>query len=231
MNEYFQVVKDQLYTPFILYAIVLACACIGFARWNKHPALKLFPFYAIGYLIGDPVLFLLNITGSLGHAGKTIALNYENLFTLFEFLVYSLFFYPFLTNREKKAYALLFILYTGFFLMLTLWDNFGSSLERPDVSMLYTVQGALLLLLVIFYYINLFRNPAVKKVNKLPAIWIATGLAFLQAVLLPLSFFESYVFARLGRNAVLLFSFYNIFYMVNFLMIIRAFLCKPTNPS
>ena len=229
MQEFFQVVKEQFYMPFLLYAVIIACIVISIIKRKKHPELNWVPFYAIGYLIGEPGLVLYTRSGMDPHIAYSIQLNYENGYTFLEFILYSLFLYSYLGSLQKKIYAALAISFTVIFLFFTIKGNFPGPLQRPVISRLYTAEGLLLATLCILYFTNLVKKLPVGKLTRFSPFWIAVGLLFLQITLLPLSLIEDYLFKNFSAYASMLFSLYSVFYTINFSMVIYAFLCPPIN--
>ena len=150
-------------------------------------------------------------------------------FTLIEMVTFSIFFYQLITKIiVKKLIIISNIFFSLFFIyMLTIDPGFYASISETTQSRVYTAEGVILLMICLFYFIDFFKKPPNLNLNNEPVFWVSTGLLFFLTCTLPYSLLENYIRKKFPDLILTSYSIFYIFYILLFLMIIRAYLCKP----
>jgi hypothetical protein len=226
MDKTLAVYASQYYTSIISSVIAVICVFVGIRRRKIHPSLGLFPFYAAGYFFLDPLDLLLMAFKIRKLFYLLIFQNFDNLFTYFELVVYFKFFKPNLNRIQKKTFLLLLISFTIFFILATIKGNLNGPFRQSTKSMIYTIQSVILLIPCVFYYSNLFTNKPASDLKNDPRFWVVTGLFCMLFGMLPFSICEKYLLHNDYSTWVILSGIDNLLYGLNFIMIIRAYLCK-----
>ena len=233
MEEVVKTLSLQFYTPLLSLTVAIICMCLGFKKKKHFKHLRYFPIYAGLYSSLYILLYLLMILECNDIIGKIIINNYDNLFTLTEFIIYISFFKNFFNQQSyKTALRFLFLIYLIIFIYLTANANIKyHTLPQSIKSTIYTIESICLIIPCIIYFFYLFQgSPTLKLLNE-STFWIVMGVFFMLFCTLPYSIAENYFLRNdwvLGRQ---LYSLFNIFYTLNFLMIIRAYLCKVKNTT
>lgn len=218
------------YTEPMLILVLCIAFIISIKNRKKSKVLKFIPFYIMSLIIDfilSSIFFLTRESNSQSKLFLGISSYADYLFTLVEMTIFSHFYLQLIYNRiAKKIIIFLNIFFLIFFIYKLLEDkDFYHHISEDTQSIVYTVEGIILLLICIFYFFELFsRTPHLDLKNE-PVFWVSTGLLFFLACTLPYSLLENYI----DKNYpdYFLYSIFYIFYMLLFLMIIRAYLCKP----
>lgn len=225
------VLKSQLYTPILSFSAAIMCMAIGLKKRKYFTNIKNFSFYAAAYASLYLVQYILIVAVGNELVVRGIVNYYDNLFTIVEFIIYMTFFKSFFKQSSyQRAIEYLFYIYIVIFIYLTIRGSLKYGILTQSVkSTIYTIESLFLLVPCIFYFFYLFqRQPILRLLNE-PTFWIIIGLFFMLFCILPYSIAENYFLKNesvLGKHLGYLFD---IFYMINFLMIARAYLCKPRN--
>jgi hypothetical protein len=232
-----QVIFDDwarsFYSRPFLDLILIVAFIISVKKKNVHNILRFFPFYIsalfIVYLSLDIYLFF-----PIEIRRKIIRLDFlvDHLFTLFELLIFSDFFIRLIVSRQFKVFIkFLTVLFVLGYLLVTIKHPpiFFAGSPHRTINTFYTLQAVLLIVFCIMYFIELFKKPPVLILLREPSFWITTGLFFFMSCTLPYSLLENQINHHFHEFAVELFSIFHIFYSLLFIMIIKAFLCKPIN--
>lgn len=149
----------------------------------------------------------------------------DYLLTIIEFILVNYYFYSLSNNTwHKKVLLYLSIL---FFLVA-----FVLSFQLPTqhaVVKLYTTQVFLLLIPTLFYFKVLLKNNSGANISKDPSFWISSGIAFFLLCTMILSVIETFFLNHRPDILSKLYPTYHIFYILMFLMFLRAYMCKPVS--
>ncbi len=154
----------------------------------------------------------------------------DYFFTLAELLLFSNFFYLTLNNRIiKKIIVYIVLFFSAIFLYFLFRDLlFHKKMSISIKSSLYTIEALLLTIPCFYYFVELFNTPPTLSLKNEYSFWVSTGLLFFLIGTLPFSILENQL---LKIDLILtkqLYSIFFIFYDILFIMIIKAYLCKPT---
>jgi len=150
-------------------------------------------------------------------------------FTVFEIMIFSLFYYRLIDSPMLKRFIiitnLVFFLFSVY--MFCASQAFYQFIFQITKSTVYTVEGVIILLICLSYFIQLFKKPPILNLKNEPVFWISTGALFFFAGTLPYSVLENYLIRNYRELYFPSYAIFYIFYALLFLMIIRAYLCKP----
>lgn len=231
MNEYLIHCKGCYFTNII--CPIIALFIFGFSWKRKNPNLIIFKYYLIFYVI-ESALNAINIIffykTDLYHYSMICLKSETVIFTVFEFFVFARYFEIISLPSSRKigrTISFLYVLSTTVPLIQN--ESFFTSINFNILDRIFTIQSIALVALCVVYYFELFKNLHFDDLSVEPSFWIFTGLFFCMLCTLPLNF----LFPYLKKNNFLfysqLFSIVNVFYLLLFLMIAKAFLCSPTS--
>ena len=203
-----------------------------FKKRKKFHQLKYIPLYVLSLLL---VLFFnsmysttyINRYQAKLFAGLADFLDYS--FTLLELIIFSHFYYNLIINPTiKKLILLLNLIFIPFFVYMLIKDEkFYKTISEITQNLVYTTEGIILLLICLSYFIELFKRPPHLNLKNDPVFWVSTGLLFFLSCTLPFSILETQIRKNHSDLIYWMYPIFYIFYILLFLMIIRAYLCKP----
>jgi len=220
------------YTQPLLLLVLFIALIISIRKRKKYKILNTFPFYII-------FLIMVYITGTASTLSSAIKYHPEFFwglteytdygFTIFEIVTFSVFFYQLIDNLLLKRIIivanLVFILFSIYmFITSHAFYQFNFQITKSTV---YTVEGVILFMICLFYFIEFFKKPPTLNLKNEPVFWISTGALFFFAGTLPYSVLENHIIRNYRDVYYPSYSIFYIFYILLFLMIIRAYLCKP----
>lgn len=225
MQELTQTWERSFFTEPLLFVVLLFTLLIALKNRKKHKILRHIPLYICSL-----------ITVFISTTANNITLNYSGIvsyvdyfFTLIEILIFSDIYLQ-LTKKplSKKLVVVLNVIFGIFFTYMMFNDHrFSYGISDSTQSKVYTVEGAILLIVCLFYFLELFKEPSNLNLKNEPVFWITTGLLFFMSCTLPYSILENYIHRNYPEFDFQLYSIFYIFYILLFLMVIRAYLCKP----
>jgi len=192
---------------------------------KKYKILKHIPLYIASLImvyIGNTLTnFALNFMG--------IASYLDYFFTLIEILIFSDFYLQLIKNPLSKKLVVILNVFFGIFFIYMMFNDkrFSFGISDSTQSKVYTIEGAILLIVCLFYFLELFKKPHNLNLKNEPVFWISTGLLLFFTCTLPFSVLENYMSQNYPEFNIPLYSIFYVFYILLFLMIIRAYLCKP----
>ena len=155
--------------------------------------------------------------------------GFDFLFTILEFLV----FYRALSFYVHR-WVRLTILSSFLALGIVLWAK--SMIEVGFVTedylfMFFTLQSISLLPICVGYFYTIFKFNQGLELSREPTFWLATGLTFFSLCTLPFSLVSRYLLITDAALLVQLFPIFHVFYVLLFLMTLKAFLCPRATHS
>jgi hypothetical protein len=147
------------------------------------------------------------------------------LFTNFEFIIFSRFMLKEIADLQVLSRILnsSFVMFSAIVVTISLF-RYGK-LTLPSLYILYTVQAIIILALSLAKLLDLVSKYTIIPIVKENSFWITAGVLFLSLCTLPYSILLN--FQEFGAHLNPLFSLFPLFYAILFLLIIKAFLCKP----
>jgi len=232
MQALFKYWEEQFYTVILRDITLLITLLVAFKNRKKFKILRFIPFYTFFFLLVSFSVASAAIGKSLNFhpnflSGLEDYIDYS--FTLVEMIIFSHFYYQ-MSNRKalKKIIFITSVIFSLFFVYMATRDEaFSTGISRSTQSIVYTVEGIILLMICCYYFIDLFRKMPFVDLKNEPVFWISSGLLFFMACTLPYSLLENYIASSYPATWLTSYSIFHVFYILLFLMIIRAYLCKP----
>ena len=227
MQELIRYWKVHYYTELMLCIVLCITFIISLKNKKKFSLFKYIPLYTITLFLVALLCAMYNITRIVLYLHLAHYLDY--FFTLLELLIFSHFYYHLINTRPiKKAIILTNLSFLILYIYLLFEDeDFHVSISEKTQNIAYTVEGIILLFICLTYLTNIFKRPPHLNLKNDPAFWISTGLFFFLTCTLPFSILENYIDQKYLNSTAWLYAIFYIFYILLFLMIIRAYLCKP----
>jgi hypothetical protein len=223
-------VLDYLSIGYYTGVIAHLFAVIGFftLQRQKKKELKIFELYLIVYIFNEVSYLLSSFLQNERHFIVFVSRLVDYLFTMFEFFV----FYVYLSKMLKgflNSYPLKLLSFVYAFISLVILLNALTKSEDVLYEALqnaYIIQATCLLFLCVLYFLKIFNSRPTLDLFNEPSFWIITGLTFCMLCTLPLTFLLNNIHTRNYLLYSHLFSIFYFFYIILFIMIIRASLCK-----
>lgn len=227
MKEFLDHLKISFYSGLLLSITLIIALFISIRNRKKFNVLKFFPIYITGLFFASLTIFKKRVPIISSLSGLLHYIDY--FFTLLELLIFSNFYTQIIKSPIiRKSILTINILFLPFFVYMALTDkDFYWSVSENTQTIVYSVEGVILLYFSCAYFFDLFNKVPVLILKEDPAFWISTGLLFFSACTLPYSLLENYILKYHHIYANMSYSIFYIFYILLFLMIIRAYLCKP----
>ena len=231
MKHIYQHWKECFFTELLLVVVILIALCIALLNRKKHRALRYFPYYFI-CLLAVFVSLYVNIYSRKIYAFSLTRFNFHHYIdyfsTLVELVVFVHFFTIVIENKlfKKVSYSLVLFFTIYYLIELYLDKRFIRSISETTQARVYTIESLILLLPCFFYFYELFKKPPILNLRQEPSFWIASGLSFFVTCTLPYSLLENYLRQNYLYLMTALYSVFYIFYILLFLMIIKAYTCR-----
>lgn len=204
----------KVYIYFIALSFIVS---LFIYRDPKNSYLKFFPLFLLATLIAETVAsYLTSISKN--------NLYIYNLFTVFEFCFYFAFIRNVISdNKAKQIIRFSTILY----LILSIINIFFVQGIYSFHTMTYCLGCLTIVVVCIYYFLELFRSPKAVKLSVQPAFWICSGLLFFYCCGFPLYAFLNFWarFEFMINNFEYILTILNIFL---YLLFTIAFLCNRT---
>ena len=229
MGELLNSLEKQLYTDLILLCVLIATILVSIKAKKRFKILRYFPVYTVSFLIAI-IVNRLSVTNHAPNKLFPLSTYLDYYLTLLELAIFSHFYYQLIQNRTVKMLIILSnLLFILFYVYMGISDKnfYDKGITERTQSVVYTVEGVILLILCSIYFFELFKNLPVVNLKNEPVFWVSVGLLFFMACTLPYSLMENYIEKYDSDLSFTLYSLFYIFYTILFIMIIRAYLCKP----
>jgi len=228
MEELSNTFDKQLNTDLLLVGTLLATIVVSIKNNKKFKILNYFPIYTVSLLSG----IIFNRISVVNHVRTElfpIATYWDYSVTLLELMIFSHFYYQLIKNHIVKSFIILSnLLFVPFFVFMAVIDKnlLNKGITESTQSIVYTVEGVILLILCLAYFFELFKKLPIVNLKNDPVFWISIGLLFFMACTLPYSLLENYFDKYYPSLSFMLYSLFYVFYVLLLIMIIRAYLCR-----
>lgn len=229
-NKVFQSWEKSFYTEPLLLIIEITTIIVGLKLASNNLIGKLFIIYISIDLLVFISIFLLMASPIYNTPQFKSFVNITNvLIALIELLVYSYYFTLILSSKKIKLYLLVSCIFYFALMLLFVLTEF-TFISNRTVYFSFFVGGIEFILILppcIIYFRELLSNVSNVSLSKRPSFWIVTGIFFYALISVPYFLLNQFFYKeapQFGRiiNA---FLFYTTF-AINFLFLIKAFLCK-----
>jgi len=201
--------------------VSLVALVISIKYYHRHRSLKIFTWYILSSLTEDAAGTYHYLAGVDKVIPAMIGGVVTNLFMLAEYIIFTYFMLTYISSVKRKwiirISSLLF-----FAIMAFLWIKFPKTIYME----FFSLESLFLVLPCLFYFYELFMKVQAEPLGSQPAFWIVTGILFLNACSIPLSL----TIGMMGKYDDAAYSLNYILYILLFILIIRAYLCKPESP-
>jgi hypothetical protein len=222
-------ILDYLSLGYYTGVVARLFAIIGFVilRRQKRKELKIFELYLIAYISYEIPVVLTSFLQNDPHFTAFVLRFVDYLFTVFEFFVFYVYINKALEGINRFVIRLLSLAYylTNAFVLLKVLIV-SRTIPSEVMQNAFIIQATVLLFLCVLYFLKIFNSkPTLDLINE-PSFWIITGLTFCMLCTFPLTLLLNNIFYNNYMLYTQLFSIFYFFYIILFIMIIRASLCK-----
>lgn len=222
--------KKYYYTELIMWIIELTVILIGLKFIRKQPSGKLF----LLYLICDFVFLNIDLylVSSQPH-GRKIYANFiwisNSIISIIELIAYNFFFIALLKSYSIKRFLrILTGIYITSIIALLFWHLNYSIQNLQYIAKLFGTVGFIFLIFpCISYYYQLLNTVSYVNLLNRPSFWIICGIFFYSFISIPYYLIDTYLTEnKYLYKPQLVAGLFVIPFTINFVFLIRAFLCK-----
>jgi hypothetical protein len=221
--EILDFLSNQIYCSVLMELVTFIALIVSIRYYKRHPQLRIFTYYILFSLLDDLANTWEQTTKQVGHYTTVGIRVVDSVFIIFEFLIFSLFILHYVRGRSGRlAIKIVILLFFSMFLWVSIINvkNFYIGLDTR-----YMIAESILLVFpCLIYYYGLFVNVSPNPLSEDPSFWVVTGFFFLNACSIPMIL----TFAWLGRFAHIVFSLNYLLYIILFILLIRAYRCRPS---
>lgn len=219
------------YSAILMFVVELTALIIAVFYVRKSKIGRAF----ILYIAFDFLLLIIDkiLPGFTGISKKdfNIFLNYTNtIIAAVELFVYYYFFYNTLQNKKSKIIILILTSSYSFVIFIYLINGFIFLTDRFNYIsyLLGAIEFIFLLPFCLLYFRQLLNNISTIKLFNRPSFWIVCGIFFFSFISAPFYLLVDYFkyYAPAPKSQQLLAALYYIPFTINFIFLIKAFLCK-----
>ena len=210
---------------------ILAVSGLIISLWKKHRHPKLLPliFFFGGYILDQLIISLIHGINIESHLRRNIHAYTDSFDTVIEFL--ALFFVirnSINSDKIRKGLSILLPVFISSIIIFFIYYRMigHQEIDQYFLQTIFTIQAFILCVACIFYYKDLFKTEPKLDLTRQPSFWAVTGLAFFMLCTFPFSIWGLYLVKANRELYNQLYSLFNIFYCILFLMIIKAYFCK-----
>jgi hypothetical protein len=223
-----KLLSASYYRVVLMVICTLAALVVSIVHYRRHRRLRIFMYYIAFSLLQDliAIIGILYTPGDSRPTGLPVVLEFVSLygFTFFEFIVYNLFILHYINSpiwrRILRINAWIF-----FALILLGVSGTFKFLNHTYPVFEFLLESISLVPPCLIYFYQLFQTDDPQPLKDQPSFWVITGLLFLKACSIPLLLT---VQLMLGYESQV-FTLNYILYSLSFVLLIRAFLCPPSN--
>lgn len=226
MKDIFQYYfKENYFTDPIGLIVCLIGLIILFANSRHKQEFNIFKFYFLFFILLKIYTYYhyYAFFNQLPYASTIhqIFRYMDFAFTIFEYFVFTFY----LRNMINKKLLMLSI---AFFSCSVIIIFIGSFLLNKFMfnSSIFSSQAIALLIICFSYYYKIYKFPIDNKLSDEPSFWIVTGLTIFMACTLPYSLISDQFYIHNWKLHVNIFSLFFVFYILLYVMIIKAYLCQ-----
>lgn len=229
MKELIDSSKDFYFSDLLMTLITILCFFVSLRLRKKHKGLEYFFLYPLICLIQTsniyiPTFFLSNSKFKYLIVEDNIA---TIIFLLIEFLIFFIYFNTILKSKTiSYILKLLPIIYLISYVTLLYYFIYKNN---ESLFLFYMIQIAFFLTISILYLVELFIVPPIENLAESTSFWIFIAISLYFLCTSPI--FISIQFIISENKFLVLKNLYSINYFsyaIMFILIIKAFKCKPT---
>jgi hypothetical protein len=226
MKDFLAASSNYFYSDILLIACSLLASIVGFMNRFRYRELTFFYLYPFFSFIQSTFVPAISYLTDLSADFLDSLINLSILaFMMFEFFIVSFYYVRVLALRRFKISVIaLATIYLIFFLTDRIVAN---PWYRPSLES-YLFQSLFVLTPAVFYSITLIKSPPNESLTNSPTFWITVGTLIYFLGTLPIYIVTNFVLNDHGNIVESsLFSINYFCYSIFFILILRAYLCKP----
>jgi len=230
MKEILKYSHEMLYTDLVSFSVAVIGLLVSVWKRNQNRQLTPLFFFFLGYVFDFLFSFFIHQNATLLNRYRILS-NYIGFFyTIVEFLAFFFLIKNHLTSDKIKSFLkpLLPVFVGPIFIYFIYYKISRTEIDQYFLQFTYTIQAPVLVFACVLYFMELFTKEPKLDLSSLPSFWAVTGLAFFMLCTLPFSILGLYLIKTNYNLIFQLFSIVNISYCLLFMMIIKAYLCKPS---
>ena len=230
MKEILRYSHDALYTDLISFILSTVGLSVSIWKYRQNPKLRPLFFFFLGYVLLE-IVSLLNVATLYYFESTRYIRRYSDFFdTVIEFFAFFFLIRNYIdSDKIKKILNPLMPFFISLiFAYFFYYKTIHIQIDQYFLQIIFTIQASFLSMACILYYIDLYRKEPKLNLTILPSFWVVTGLSFLMVCTLPFSILGLYLVKTNYTLYFQLYSIFNIFYCILFLMIIKAYFCRQT---
>ena len=231
MERVFNFWNKGYYTESLLILVLCYSLFISIKNNGKFAILNWFPYYTASLLIVTLSRNVYVFLFPLERRKQTVRIDHfiDHIFTLVEIIILGNFFMKIMVDVKKKRIIrmtillfVMFFIYGLRFSLISLKD-----INRVGINMTYTAEAIVLIFFCSLYFHQIFKSEPTLRLTNEPSFWVSTGVLFFMCGSLPYSLLENYLINKYFEMGLKLYAIFYFFYVLFFLLIVRAYLCTP----
>lgn len=230
MKEVLKYWEGTFYTGGISFLFAVLALFVSTWKQKENQKLKPLTFFLLAYILGQLLILVEWCTELFPVKLKHRIFLYTDLtITIIEFLAFFYVIKNHIVGIKRKRY--LNLLLPGFISWVVIYfiyyNTASHEIDNYFLQVVFTIQASFLIIACLIYYADLFTVEPKDSVKAYPSFWAITGITFFMLCTLPFSIFGLYLVKANRHLYDQLFTVFEVFYCILFLMIIRAYFCKP----
>lgn len=229
MKGFFEYWQTDFYSGAVTFLLAVVVFIVSLQRKKQHPQLKPLIFFFLAYILGELVRAVDRGIGVDRPLRAKISTYLDVVETIIEFFAFFLVIKNYIVSvKIKKILKPLSFLFIVPATVCFVYYKFAhGKIDQYFLQAFFTFQAFLLIVACALYYVDLFTKEPKLKLMDDPSFWVITGLAFFMLCTLPFSILGMHLIKVDFQLYVQLFMIFEVFYWILFLMIIKAYFCKP----
>jgi hypothetical protein len=229
-SRFFVSFTEAYYTVLIMFVVELIALVIAIIYGRRSKIGRVFIFYiAFDFSILIAGNILAGIPG-ISSRNYSLFINYADLIIeLVELSVYYYLFYYILPNKKIRIALISLALLYGVFVIIYLFNGltFFPNRHIYIANVLSVFAFIFLLPFCLLYFHYLLSNTSNIGLFERPSFWVVTGIFFYAFISIPFYLLDSYIKKSSPELLHILAAiFFYVPFTLNFVFLIRAFLCK-----
>jgi hypothetical protein len=219
--KFLSYLQDYYYCAALMIAASIAALVVSLKYYGRHGKLHLFTWYILLSLFQVATDYF-RIAGNNVGIPRLVAGITGNVFMLYEFILCIYFILLHVSSVTRRR---IIKVDAGIYLSFVVFC-FCRNYRFIINAVFFFFESLFLVLPCLIYFYELFLGISDRSLKNQPDFWIITGILFLNSCAVPLFL----TLGGLGKYEHAAFSLNYILYAIFFLLLIRAYLCRPAEP-
>lgn len=214
--------SESYYVPLLLLVLCITTAALGCLNMSKFKHLRLFILYALA--AAAQIIFCFYCLLFRVSAAEILSNYSSTAFVIVEVYIFYNLLFKILRSKYLKH---LMQIVQGMFLLIGVLV----CLTMPtlgSIPLSFNILNSIVLLIpCLFFFFETFKSDPSHSLPKQPEFWIITAFGFMTICTLPFYLIEKYFLTNSSNMYTQVSALNYFFYCLLFLLISKAFLCKP----